>query len=195
MPIRTHRGRAAVYRRFWGWPLRSPKHLAVALVVVGAAATVVGLLLPEPPPSRNEAAGGGRTTSYELPPQHSAVVPTTAKPPTISVPQGGPTPTAPDPAGVAIVEKWGEAWVNHPVGADRQQWLDGLRPLTTDEFLTELSTVDPVNAGNVITGAPAATSSTEGSMVVRLPTDIGVLNVTVNRTPAGWRVAQYDKEG
>ncbi|WP_406692256.1 hypothetical protein REH65_10305 [Saccharopolyspora sp. ID03-671] len=195
MPIRTHRGRAAVYRRFWGWPLRSPKHLAISLVVVGAAATVVGLLLPEPPPSRNEAAGGGRTTSYTLPPQKSAVVPTTAKPPTISVPQGGPTPTAPDPAGVAIVEKWGEAWVNHPVGADRQQWLNGLRPLTTDEFLTELSTVDPVNAGNVITGAPAAVTSTEGSMVVRLPTDIGVLNVTVNRTPAGWRVAQYDKEG
>lgn len=194
MPIRTHRGRAAVYRRFWGWPLRSPKHLAAALVVVGAVATVVGLLLPEPPPSRNEAAGG-RTTEYTLPPQRSAVVPTTKRPPTISVPQAGPTPTAPDPAGVAIVEEWGEAWVNHPVGADRQQWLNGLRPLTTDEFLTELSTVDPVNAGNVITGAPSAVTSTEGSMVVRLPSDIGVLNVTVNRTPAGWRVAQYDKEG
>ena len=194
MPIRTHRGRAAVYRRFWGWPLRSPKHLAAALVVVGAVATVIGLVLPEPPPSRNVAAGG-RTTEREQTSQHSAVVPTTKRPPTISVPQAGPTPTAPDPAGVAIVEKWGEAWVNHPVGADRQQWVNGLRPLTTDEFLTELSTVDPVNAGNVITGAPAAVTSTAGSMVVRLPTDIGVLNVTVNKTPAGWRVAQYDKEG
>lgn len=194
MPIRTHRGRAAVYRRFWGWPLRSPKHLAAALVVVGAVATVIGLVLPEPPPSRNVAAGG-RTTERERPSQHSAVVPTTKKPPTISVPQAGPTPTAPDPAGVAIVEKWGEAWVNHPVGADRQQWVSGLRPLTTDEFLTELSTVDPVNAGNVITGAPAAVTSTAGTMIVRLPTDIGVLNVTVNKTPAGWRVAQYDKEG
>lgn len=194
MPIRTHRGRAAVYRRFWGWPLRSPKHLAAALVVVGAVATVIGLVLPEPPPSRNVAAGG-RTTEREQTSHHSAVVPTTKRPPTISVPQAGPTPTAPDPAGVAIVEKWGEAWVNHPVGADRQQWVNGLRPLTTDEFLTELSTVDPVNAGNVITGAPAAVTSTAGSMVVRLPTDIGVLNVTVNKTPAGWRVAQYDKEG
>jgi len=37
LPIRTHRGRAAVYRMFWGWPVRSPKHLAatvLALVVI-----------------------------------------------------------------------------------------------------------------------------------------------------------------
>ena len=32
MPIRTNRGRAAVYRRLWGWPLRSPRHLVVALI-------------------------------------------------------------------------------------------------------------------------------------------------------------------
>lgn len=192
MPIRTHRGRAAVYRRLWGWPLRSPKHLATAVVALAVVATAIGFLLPEPPPSENMAAP--RTTAYP----HSAVVPPptrTKSPPTISVPQAAPTPVAPDPAGLAVVEQWGKAWVDHPVGADRQQWLDKLRPYTTDEFLTEMASVDPSNAGNVITGATTAVSSTAGSMVVRLPTDIGALSVTVNKTPAGWRVAQYDKEG
>ncbi|MEV0088179.1 hypothetical protein [Saccharopolyspora sp. NPDC050642] len=192
MPIRTHRGRAAVYRRLWGWPLRSPKHLVGAVVALAAVATVVGYLLPEPAPSTNMAAS--RTRAAE----HSAVVPPptrTKAPPTISVPQAAPTPVAPDPAGLVVVEQWGKAWVDHPVGADRQQWLAKLRPYTTDEFLTEMSSVDPSNAGNVITGAASAVSSTSGSMVVRLPTDIGALAVTVNKTPAGWRVAQYDKEG
>jgi hypothetical protein len=191
MPIRTHRGRAAVYRRLWGWPLRSPKHLVVAVVALAAVATVIGFLLPEPPPSSNVAAP--RTTAAE----HSAVVPPTRtkSPPTISVPQAAPTPVAPDPAGLAVVEQWGKAWVDHPVGADRQQWLNKLRPYTTDEFITEMASVDPSNAGNVITGAATAVNSTAGSMVVRLPTDIGPLSVTVNKTPAGWRVAQYDKEG
>ncbi|MEU5853151.1 hypothetical protein [Saccharopolyspora shandongensis] len=192
MPIRTHRGRAAVYRRLWGWPLRSPKHLVAAVVALAAVATVVGYLLPEPAPSSNMAASRTR------PPAHSAVVPPPTRPkapPTISVPQAAPTPVAPDPAGLAVVEQWGKAWVDHPVGADRQQWLAKLRPYTTDEFLTEMSSVDPSNAGNVITGAAGAVSSTAGSMVVRLPTDIGALAVTVNKTPAGWRVAQYDKEG
>ncbi len=129
--------------------------------------------------------------------EHPAVVPPprTKSPPTIAVPQAAPTPVAPDPAGVAVVEQWGKAWVDHPVGADRQQWLSKLRPYTTEEFLTEMASVDPSNAGNVITGAATAVHSTAGSMAVRLPTDIGVLSVTVNKTPAGWRVAQYDKEG
>jgi hypothetical protein len=192
MPIRTHRGRAAVYRRLWGWPLRSPKHLVAAVIALAAVATTIGFLLPEPPPSSNVAAPRATT-----PPQRSAVVPPTRtkSPPTISVPQAAPPPVAPDPAGLAVVEQWGKAWVDHPVGADRQQWLDKLRPYTTDEFITQMASVDPSNAGNVITGTATAVNSTAGSMVVRLPTDIGPLAVTVNKTPAGWRVAQYDKEG
>lgn len=195
MPIRTHRGRAAVYRRLWGWPLRSPKHLLGALVVVAGVAMVVGFLLPTPPPSRTLATGGEQT-SVSLPPQHSAVVEEPPSPPTITVPNTPPEQVAPDPAGVDVVEKWGNAWVNHQPGVDKQKWLDGLKPYTTDEFFAEMSTVDPANAGNAVTGVPMAVGpATEWSMQVKLPTDIGTLLVTLNKTPAGWRVAQYDKEG
>ncbi|MFC7341960.1 hypothetical protein [Saccharopolyspora griseoalba] len=193
MPIRTHRGRAAVYRRLWGWPLRSPKHLLGALVVVAGMATVVGFLLPEPPPTQN-VADGGTQTSVTLPPQRSAVVEDPPSPPTISVPDTPPEQVAPDPAGLRVAEKWGDAWVNHPPGTDKQQWLAGLEPYTTEEFFTVMSTVDPANAGNAITGAAMVSGpATKGSMQVKLPTDIGTLVVTLNRTEAGWRVAEYGK--
>lgn len=45
MPLRTGRGRAAVLRRIWGWPLRSPGHLAIAAVVLAAATMVVSAVI------------------------------------------------------------------------------------------------------------------------------------------------------
>lgn len=56
MPIRTNRGRAAVYRRVWGWPLRSPRHLAATLGVVAVLAAGLGY-----------AVGGGRELRPERP--------------------------------------------------------------------------------------------------------------------------------
>lgn len=56
MPIRTNRGRAAVYRRVWGWPLRSPRHLAATLSVVAVLAAGLGYVV-----------GGGREPRPERP--------------------------------------------------------------------------------------------------------------------------------
>lgn len=196
MPIRTHRGRAAVYRRFWGWPLRSPKHLAVAVVGFAVIATVVGLALPSAPASRTrtEIHNGSSQRSYpERPPQQ---VVTDSSPPTFSVPQTPPPPAPPNPAGLAAVEAWGRQWVNHPPGITGQQWLAGLRPYTTDEYLTVMSSIDPANVpATAITARATATASTASSMQVRLPTNAGDIQVLVVSTPQGWRVAGYNKVG
>ncbi|GAA4858987.1 hypothetical protein [Saccharopolyspora rosea] len=192
MPIRTHRGRAAVYRRLWGWPLRSPKHLAGAVVVLAVLATAIGFLLPDPPPNKQLAATRGHTTTR----YPAEARPSPAKsPPTISVPDTTPPPVPPDPAGLAEVTAWAQRWVTPPPGTSKQQWLNGLRPFVTDEFFAEMATVDPANSAGAVTGPPTPLRSTATSMDVRLPTDLGQLIVRVNRTPAGWRVAMYDKEG
>ncbi|QUH01160.1 hypothetical protein HUO13_10365 [Saccharopolyspora erythraea] len=190
MPIRTHRGRAAVYRRLWGWPLRSPRHLVTALVVLGVLVVLIGFLLPEPPPNRYQGADRPIAQSERpLPPSTRRPAP-----PTFSVPQAAPPPTAPDPAGLAVVDAWGRAWVNHPPGTSKQQWLDGLRQYTTDEFLPVMESVEPANVpSTAVTGPPVAVESRRTSMDVRLPTNAGDLNVTVIKTPAGWRVSQYSK--
>lgn len=186
MPIRTHRGRAAVYRRLWGWPLRSPKHLVLAVVLFGAAATAVGLVLPNTP-SPSQATPD--VTPVLSPGQSAAVQTTTASPPTLSVPQGTPPPTLPDPQGLAVLNAWAMQWVNHPPGTTQQQWLDRLRAFTTEEWITQMQAVDPATVPTTITGPPQPVSSTATSMQVRVPTNQGDVLVSLDNTPQGWRVA------
>lgn len=191
MPIRTHRGRAAVYRRLWGWPLRSPKHLVGAVVLIGVVVTAVGFLLPEQTTVRPRGAdrsASGRPAAEQPPPKPS--------PPSFRPPTGAPAPSAPDPEGLAVAEKWGQQWVNHPPGVDRAQWAERLRPYTSDEFLPLMSSVDPANVpAKAITGPVTSMRSSGSSMDVRLPTDAGDIRVQVIRAPQGWRVAGYNEVG
>ena len=46
MPIRTNRGRAAVYRRLWSWPLRSPNHLIATIVGFAVVIIVFTSVIP-----------------------------------------------------------------------------------------------------------------------------------------------------
>ncbi|RCW40692.1 hypothetical protein DFQ14_11016 [Halopolyspora algeriensis] len=193
MPIRTHRGRAAVYRRLWGWPLRSPKHLIAAVIGLAVVVGSVGLLLPEPSPSR---AHGQQHHAQEpfATSEFGASADTSGSPPTISVPRASPSSVPPDPAGLAVVDAWGRQWVKHPPGTDSGEWLDRLRPYTTAEFITVMASIDPANvAATEVTGSPEATTSTATAMKVRLPTDAGAIRVRVTATPDGWRVAGYEK--
>ncbi|MFR9729523.1 hypothetical protein ACL03H_09865 [Saccharopolyspora sp. MS10] len=191
MPIRTHRGRAAVYRRLWGWPLRSPKHLVSALVVLAAAATAISFALPDPPPSPSRQ---DRPAQVGQPQAAPAPQTPTAAPPRISVPNTPVAPAPPDPAGVRVVEAWGQKWATHPPGTAAPEWVEGLRPYTTDEFITVMASVDPANVPSTrITGPATPVRSTATSMGVRLPTDAGEIEVDVMKTPQGWRVSGYNK--
>jgi hypothetical protein len=194
VPIRTNRGRAAVYRRLWGWPLRSPKHLVLAVVIFAALATAVGLVLPKaatrPPPQPQGSAqrfAGGTSSG----PASTSPLPTR-----LDSPLASPTPAAPDPAALSVADAWGRAWVNHPAGMTSQQWLAQLRPYTTDEYLPVMASVDPANIpARQVTGPPSAINSYTSSVEVGLPTDGGRLDITVIKTPQGWRVSGYTKAG
>lgn len=191
MPIRTHRGRAAVYRRLWGWPLRSPKHLVTAVIVLAAAATIIGFMLPEPLPARNYRDREQATEQYQAAPAPPTRTPA---PPTFSVPDTPPPPAPADPAGLKVVEAWGKKWATHPPGTSSAQWVEGLRPYTTDEFITEMASVDPANVpSTAIIGPPQPLRSTANAMSARLSTDAGDIEVDLMRTPQGWRVSGYNK--
>ncbi|GAB3550721.1 hypothetical protein J2S53_000117 [Actinopolyspora lacussalsi] len=206
MPIRTHRGRAAVYRRLWGWPLRSPKHLIMALVLLVALVSVVGLLLPEIS-SRGGAAprtdgdsvdytvdNGTRESASEGSDESTGREELGGAPPTISVPTVTVESTAPDPAGIDVARSWVTNWVRHSTGEQRQQWLDRLRPHTTPEFIGVLETVEPANVpATELTGELRTQQSTKNSMRVLAPTDGPTLRLHVVRAEQGWRVAGYDR--
>ena len=209
MPIRTNRGRAAVYRKLWGWPMRSPSHLVAVLLVVAAVVLTVGILVPQLTGSgdgRGSGAAAETTGSSSAAPDETG---TSEDGTTTGGTSGGATsdlptrlpsptqkPTAAPPAADAlkVATAWGKAWVNHPKGTTTDTWLDGLRPYTTEEYLVEMSTVDPENIpATKVTGPPVPKQSYTSSVTANLPTDGGTLAITVIDTPQGWRVAFYEQ--
>lgn len=200
MPIRTNRGRAAVYRRLWGWPLRSPRHLISALVGLVVVAIAVAIVTAHATTSRRVASGGNDNggnvvITSEVPtglPSTSGEPSTTSVPTRLTTPPETPTSAKPAPAALAVIDAWGKAWVNHPVGMTNAAWLAQLRPYTTSEFLPQMSSVDVANIdATEVTGKPAATNSYTSSVEALLPTNAGKLDITAIATPTGWLVSSY----
>lgn len=198
MPIRTNRGRAAVYRRLWGFPLRSPRHLAGTAIAVAILVLAIGLVVPQvlgpkqvqkPTPAGIAAESTSATTRGGTSATSSGPMSTRLTAPLVQ-----PTSAAPNPDALNVAKQWALAWVNHPAGITNAQWLDGLRPYTTEEFLPQMSTVDPNNIpASRVTGEPTATQSFTSSVQALVPTDGPKLSITVAQTPAGWRVTEYDQ--
>ena len=190
MPIRTPRGRAAAYRGVWQWPLRSPARLLVTLAVVVAVAVGVSFALGSDDATssglqrlpRPGAMASGRP---RVTPRSASVTPAPAlelAPTTLPLEQ------APQPA-LVVAARWSRAWVRPPDGTSAQQWLEGLRPTTTDEYLGELVGIDPSEIpATRVTGSPRAVS-----VDVEVPTDALTLLVTLAVTDTGWRVTGYDR--
>jgi hypothetical protein len=205
VPIRTNRGRAAVYRRLWGWPLRSPRHLATVLLFLAAIGMFLGYVLPRMSGGPSAAVPPSSSTSVKptptstAPPSQGA---TGAVPPSSSTsatrlsPTENVTPAKADPAAMDTATKWAKAFVTHD-NVTAAQWLDGLRPYTTDEYLgTTLSKIDPkAVTANKVTGEPTPTAdSYTSSVTVDVPTDVRKLRITLIKTAAGWRVNEHDEE-
>ncbi|MEJ8281741.1 hypothetical protein [Pseudonocardia spirodelae] len=197
MPIRSSRGRAGAYRAIWQWPLRSPARLAVTVLVLGGL--VFGLV------SLGNASGtaggglvdGGTTGGNRWDGGSSGVAatptPTLLPPVPELTPESLPVAQAPR-AALETARVWASAWVNHPEGGTAQQWVAGLRPYTTDEFLGVLAGVDPANVpASRVTGPATATRVAPKSVEATVPTDTLTLKVLVVDTEAGWKVSRYDR--
>ena len=205
MPIRTNRGRAAVYRRLWGWPMRSPRHLAVVVFVVAVLVIALGILVPQLTGGNKPGGPAAAASSGSENPATAPSTPGTTNTPGVTgsasdlptrITSGPSAPTSapPDPAALDVADSWGRAWVDHPDGISNEDWLADLRPFTTEEQLTEMATVEPGNIGATeVTGEPKAVESFTSSVKVELPTDDGDLLITVIDTPDGWRVAFYEQ--
>lgn len=213
MPIRTNRGRAAVYRKLWGWPMRSPSHLVAVVLVVAAVVLTVGIVVPQltgsgddrsgaaaettettstsPDDTGTSENGGGSATGGTGGAEGSA---TADLPTRLPSPPQTPTSAPPSDDALEVATAWGKAWVDHPEGTTTDKWIDGLRPYTTEEYLVEMSTVDPANIpATKVTGPPVPKQSYTSSVTANLPTDGGTIAITVIDTPQGWRVAYYEQ--
>jgi hypothetical protein len=203
MPIRTNRGRAAVYRRLWAWPLRSPRHLVAAALAFLVVATAIGFAVPKAAKSTSHGATPSRpglsapavigAQPGSQPGSTATLAPssTTPVPRATTVP---PSPAVPAPEALAVAEAWARAWVNHPAGMTSEQWVAQLVPLTTDEFLPQLRTVDPANIpSTAVTGKAEPISSSARAVDVMITTNGAKLMLTVIATDAGWRVSAFNR--
>ena len=200
MPIRTPRGRSAAYRVLWQWPLRSPARLGLCAVlglalVVGGVAGIGTLRGARAVGSVAGASGSSVPATPELSPTGlpATIVPTRLPPVPVLTPSSKPLATAPSTA-LSVAARWVAAWVDHPQGITSQQWVDGLRPFTTDEYLGVLTGVDPANIpASRVTGEPRPVRVAPRSLQVDVPTNAMTLRVLVVETEDGWRVAGYDR--
>lgn len=188
MPIRTQRGRAAVYRSLWGWPLRSPRHLAALAVVLAAIGVGISLALPHGLGSRAVAPPSATSQPNLFDPRSRAAQPDH---------QAGraPAPQAPAEA-LAVADAWARAFLHAPKGITSEQWVEQLRPYTTEETLAQLRTVNPANVPDVqLVGPPRTISTGAGTAEVDVPTTETVVRLLLVSTPGGWRVAGFDQVG
>ncbi|MDX8037008.1 hypothetical protein SK803_43030 [Lentzea sp. BCCO 10_0856] len=197
MPIRTNRGRAAVYRRLWGWPLRSPRHLAASIIIFVVLVVALGVIIPkvlDRKPSDPTAAGqpstsAGGTQVGQLP-SSGVSLPTKQPPPTNAASAAPPAADA-----QLVAELWAENWIKPPPDNDVTKWLAQLRPYTTEEFLAQMATIDPKNVPDKITEKVAPKRSTVSSADFQVGTDVGKVVITlIKLSPSNeWRVNGYTK--
>jgi hypothetical protein len=193
VPIRTHRGRAAVYRTFWGWPLRSPRHLAGTVLALVAIAIGLGMALPDSTSKRPVAAAPASTPrANSLAPASGVAVPSATRKAQPPSPPSTPAPTA----ALFVAESWVRAFLTVPNGIDSARWVEQLKPYTTEELLPELRTIDPANVPEAqIVGEPRTISSGTSSAEIDVPTTGVVMRLLLVSTPVGWRVAGYQRAG
>ena len=193
MPIRTHRGRAAVYRTFWGWPLRSPRHLAGAGLVLAVIAAGLALALPDDGPGPATAAPSSTARENPFDPASRAQLPG------VRPADPGPTRSRPPdaPAEVrGVAEAWVRAFLNAPDGITAAQWAEQMRPYTTEEIFPVIQSIDPANVPEAqVIGDPRTVSSGAGKAEVDVSTTAVVVRLLLVPTPAGWRVASFEQVG
>jgi hypothetical protein len=192
VPIRSPRGRSAAYRSIWQWPLHSPGRLVLTVVVVLAVAFGVtyglGALRGPQPAAAAPPTTAGPTAGTATAPGASS---RSAAPSSAASPL--PLSQAP-PEALTTAERWAKAWVRPPDGTTTKQWLDGLRPLTTVQYLGVLSAVDPENIpATKVTGKAKAVRVADRNVQAEVPTDALTLRVLLVQDESGWRVASYDR--
>jgi hypothetical protein len=210
MPVRTDRGRVAIYRKLWGWPLRSGRNLAVTVVVavtLGGGVAALAAAVGGSPAHRlgsqpaTPTAGGplAPTIAFQPPATPTAATPTSSAPLTTgttpAVPPPSPTPAPSGPAAAkAVAGEFMARWVQHPAGMTSRQWVEQLRPYVVPEYVVELASVDPANVpATAVTGPAAVVSATATVVEVNVPTDGGVVHLVVLAQHDGtWRVRSYD---
>jgi hypothetical protein len=188
------------FGQLWRWPLYSPRRffscIAVVLLLIAGSNMVLGAAgsgkpgpdaasgTPSPAPATSDSGTPTDSPSTQVPPAANGGETTTSATPT-------PSPKPARPGGAVQAQQvallFTTAWVDH--NRPQQQWLAAISRYADPEFAAQLRSVDPKNvpAGKVA-GQPHATAVFFASATVEIPTDAGVMVISLVSDGTAWRV-------
>ena len=150
-------------------------------------ATLLALIAACGSPAQPGAAGASTVPSFAGPiptvsssPQHGSDRPGAEQP--------ARSTASPPAAALNAAYRFAAAWVRGDL--PRAQWYAGVEPLCSPAFAARLRTVDPGNVpASRVTGTARTSSSHPNTVVTAVPTNGGVLSVTVTRYNGRWLVS------
>ncbi len=164
---------------------RSRWILAVALVVIIIAIVALARLLAGPAPGRILDTGDQPAPAVSTDPVGDDSVVSPAPPPSPSVNPGTAAPNA-------VAYAFASAWADHKNVAAKQ-WLDRLRPHSTEAMAKKLADTDPaVIPAERVTGEPVLTPLGDQVAEAKVTTDSGDLVLTLIAPDGKWLVDSVD---
>lgn len=190
-PIRSNRGRSAVWRSLWAWPLHSRTRALITLVVVVLALVLVGQIV---------SVGRGNQTAPPAPPRPApAPKAPSAPPPSAPAPEPGPITAAGPPApqeALRDAQGFMAGWVAHATAPTPGSWVAGMAPYTSPEYVGQLATIDPANVTAArLVGDPTVTRVDDAVVELDWPTDSGLIHLTLIHPTGPWQVNAVSGEG
>lgn len=188
-PIRSNRGRAAVWRHLWSWPLQTRTRAVLTLVAVTAVLLLVGQLgnLTD----RDQAAPAETGTTTPVPttettePSAPAETSETPRPAPSTVRAAG--KQAPQGA-LRTAMGFMRNWV-HTDDRDTDEWVHTLQPYAMPELAGQLQSVDPARVpSSEIVGDPRVTRASPSVVEVNIPTDTDTVSVVLIHPNGPWKV-------
>ncbi|WP_052720125.1 hypothetical protein [Actinoplanes rectilineatus] len=98
-------------------------------------------------------------------------------------PIGGPRRNAALLAAVTYIRLWARPTL------DRNAWYTGMQPMVTPAYAQLLADTDPAQVpAHAVTGSPRAVSANTAVVVADVPTDAGLIRVTIASTGGRWLI-------
>jgi hypothetical protein len=123
-------------------------------------------------------AGCSPTNSYTAPSEQAATASRDHP-----APIGGPRRNAALFAALTYIRLWARPTL------DRNAWYTGVQPMVTPVYAQLLADTDPAQVpAHTVTGSPRAVSANTAVVVADVPTDAGLIRVTIASTDGRWLI-------
>jgi hypothetical protein len=190
-PIRSNRGRSAVARSIWAWPLHNRTRAVITIILVIGVLLVIGRITSMWREDQDQAGPVVTPPSVTANPNQNTPSTNTASTDPIPAPSG-PIPAMGPPApqeALRAAAGFMRNWVHHPQGMTSTQWAENLGPYAMPELVGQLYSTEPGNVpATQLVGDPQVTRVTDAVVELNWRTDGPTVRLTLIHPHGPWLV-------